>query len=126
MQVRTDRLLSNVRTADTLDLLDRATVFRDAMEAEAVEVIVAELARRGLGPDEIHAHGRLFQHRVLRDDRGIAASCNHCSRAATQADVDWHRWLGWVPLFRKRFHYCDHCWQERQARARKTLKPGDS
>jgi len=126
MQPRRDRLLINVSTADTLDLLDRVTVFRDAMEAEAVEVIVAELARRGLGPDEIHAHGRLFQHRVLRDDRGLPANCTFCSRAATQTNVDWHRWLGWVPLFRRRFYYCDDCWQKRQPRLAKTPTTSDS
>jgi hypothetical protein len=108
-----ERLLANIRTAATDDLLDRVTVFREAMEPEAVAVIEAELARRGLGPDEIHTHRHALQHRVLRDERGLVACCRRCPRAATQTARDWHRWLGLVPLFKRRFYYCDACWERR-------------
>lgn len=43
-----DRVRANARQAPTEDLLERVTVYRSGMEPEAVEIIEAELRRRGI------------------------------------------------------------------------------
>ena len=43
-----DRVRKNVEEATTIDLLERATVFREGMELEALELIETELRRRGI------------------------------------------------------------------------------
>lgn len=113
MQFNPDKVLADARRAETDDLLDRVTVCRDAMEPEAVEIIEAELARRGLTPEDIHAHLRQWQHRVLKDGRGLALRCSFCPRAAVESAQGWHRLLGLVPLFQRTFYYCEQHWRER-------------
>lgn len=101
------KVLANARRAETEDLLDRVTVFREVMEPSAVEIIEAELARRGVTPDDIAQHHRRLKPRVVRDSQGIPLRCCRCGRAAVVALSDWHLLLGLVPLFRRRFAYCD-------------------
>ncbi len=101
------KVLANARRAETEDLLDRVTVFREVLEPMAVEIIEAELARRGVTPDEIAQHHRRLKPRIVRDPQGIPYRCCRCGRAAVVVATDWHRLLGLVPLFRGRFAYCD-------------------
>src|SRR5258708_7816623 len=56
MELNLDRVRENVRQADTEDLLDRATVYRDGMEPEAILLIEAELRARGVTEADILAH----------------------------------------------------------------------
>lgn len=112
MQFHPDKVLANARRAATEDLLDRVTVFRDGMEPEALEVIEAELARRGLGPEEIHRHGRELKHRVVKRADGLVARCSFCPRAAVESRTGWHKLLRLVPLFRRTLYYCERHWQE--------------
>ena len=51
-----DSVLANVRQADTEDLLNRITAYRDGMEPEAVAMIEEELRERGVTAAEIAAH----------------------------------------------------------------------
>jgi hypothetical protein len=108
-----DRVLANARAAETEDLLDRVTVFREAMEPEAVEILEAELARRGVTPEEIHAHHRGLKHRIVRTPDGLPARCSFCPRAAVERRIGWHRLWKLVPVFQRTFYYCDEHWQSR-------------
>lgn len=112
MNYSRDRVLAQVQRSPTGLLLDQATVLREAMEPDAVEIIEAELAVRGIGPDEIAAHHRELKHRVLPGARGMPATCSRCGRAAVEARTDWHRLWGLVPIFRRLFYYCDEHWRE--------------
>jgi hypothetical protein len=104
-------VLANARQAATEDLLDRVTVHRDALEAEAVEILEAELARRGVGPEEIERHYREFKHRVVRAKGGLVVKCSFCPRAAVESAVGWHKVWGVVPVFKRTFYYCDEHWE---------------
>lgn len=113
MQFNPDKVLANARHSTTDDLLDRVTVLRDGMELEALEVLEAELARRGIGPEEIHRHGRELKHRVVKREDGLVARCSFCPRAAVESRVGWQRLWGLVPLFQRTLYYCDEHWAKK-------------
>src|SRR5947209_566383 len=99
------RVVKNVRAATTQDLLDRATVYRKGMEPEALEVIEEELRARGVRPEEIAAHAA--SQRAVAGAEGLARKCCRCRRPATAVVWGWHRLGGVLPLFPRRFAYCD-------------------
>lgn len=110
-----ERVLINVRRASTEDLLDRITVYRAGMEAEAIELIEGELQDRGIYRDQIRAHATQREGKIIVLPDGTAASCSFCHRPATSQGWGWH-WLSlmtWgkrrplVPLFPRFFNYCD-------------------
>jgi hypothetical protein len=107
------KVLANASRAETEDLLDRVTVFREAMEADALDIITAELARRGIRPEEIIEHERQLKHRIIKDQRGLPARCSFCNRAAVESAIGWHKLWRLLPLFRREFYYCDRHWAER-------------
>lgn len=107
MKFDPQKVLRKAGQTDTQALLDRVTVLREGMEPEAVDIFVAELARRGIGPEEIDRHDRELKHRVVRREDGLVGQCTVCSRAATDSRLDWHRLWGLLPLFKRRFYYCD-------------------
>src|SRR5438552_1414817 len=64
-----DRLQRNVETATTEDLLDRATVHAAGMEREALDLIEAELRRRGVTAEQQRARGERGKDRwFIRPD----------------------------------------------------------
>jgi hypothetical protein len=95
-----------IRKADTEELLDRVTVFRDSMEPAAVDLMEDELWRRGITPDMVVNHAANRGEVVRRAD-GSAVRCSHrdrsrgfsCDRPA--ASVRWRLFRLWgkVPLF---------------------------
>ena len=89
------------------ELLDRVTVLRDQMDGEALELLHAELASRGIGPDEIGAHLRDMRLKVVAHPDGMPACCHRCGRAATSSRLEWHRLWGLLPLFRRTRYWCD-------------------
>lgn len=101
------KLLAYLPRADTDELLDRLTVEREGMEPEAVPLIEAELARRGLGPEEIRKHARELEHRVIRHRDGLPLRCALCSRVAVERRTGWHRLWGVLPIFKRTFYYCE-------------------
>jgi hypothetical protein len=114
-----ERVRANVREATTADLLDRATVYAEGMEPEALDVIEAELRSRGVMREELEAHAE--RSRLPRQERedGPAARCSFCDRPAVERGWGWHRLWGVVPLFPRPFRYCtDHA-----ARRRSTTSP---
>src|SRR2546426_528712 len=73
MEFNAGRVFANVRSADTEDLLDRVTAFREGMEPQALAIIENELARRGLGPREIESYWEPRRAETIFQPDGIAA-----------------------------------------------------
>jgi hypothetical protein len=107
MEFDIEKVRANVRSAMTEDLLDRATVWRDGMESEALEVIEAELQRRGVGPDQIEKHAERRAAVVVADKHGVAAICYCCHRPAVDRCWVWGRLWDVLPLFPRRAYVCE-------------------
>jgi hypothetical protein len=102
-----ERLQTYAKRAATAELLDRVTVLRGAMENEAVDVFLAELAKRGLGPEEVLQHDRAYRHRALQQTDGTPATCARCHRAAVAEREGWHKLWGLLPLCRRKQFLCE-------------------
>lgn len=102
-----ERIRASIRAATTEDLLDRVTIYREGMEPEALDLIEDELRQRGLTRDDIAAHERRRRESVLFDSSGIARKCHRCYRPAVVETWGWHRLWGVLPLFRRRFAWCE-------------------
>lgn len=102
-----ERVTRNAREATSEDLLDRITVYRDGMEPTAVEIIEAELDRRGIEPEEIEAHAARRRARMIPLPDGTALSCSFCHRPAVEQRWGIHRVWGWIPVFPRYFSYCE-------------------
>jgi hypothetical protein len=107
MQFNLEKVRANVRDAETADLLDRATVWRYGMESEALDVIEAELRRRGIGPAELEAHARERVQTVVTATDGSAAVCHCCHAPAVERRWKWWRYWGLLPLFPTRVYVCE-------------------
>jgi hypothetical protein len=107
MRLDLDRVRANVRAATTEDLLDRVTVYRAGMEDEALDLIERELRDRNVTRDDIAAHERRRRETMLLDSAGIARKCHQCQRPAVVETWGWHRVWGLLPLFRRRFAWCE-------------------
>ena len=118
MESRPQKLLAHVQQMEQEELLDRVTVFRDAMRPDAVEVMEAELARRGVGPDEIHQHHRQIRHRVLLDSHGIPLQCSWCERAAVEKREDLHKLWRLIPVAKRVWYYCERHFAEMTPKSR--------
>src|SRR5262245_58360265 len=106
LQFDPHRVRRNAHEADSEDLLDRITIYRDGMEAAAIEIIEAELAERGVTQEQIDDHERRRCSEVLLHPDGLAAKCSFCRQPATQQGWGWHRLWGWVPVFPRVLYYC--------------------
>ncbi len=110
------RVRKNAEEATNQDLLDRVTVYRDGMEPQAVEIIEAELRRRGVNWQEVEGHKQRMGADVLMDASGVALRCSFCLAPAVAQRWGWHWLLGVVPLFPRRLRYCrEHLPGQRQA-----------
>jgi hypothetical protein len=78
MQAQIDRWKANATGAKSEELLDRVTVLRAGMEAEALEVIEDELRSRGVTDEQVEKH-RLFWV-VPVFPRWVPSCREHCSR----------------------------------------------
>ncbi len=107
MQMNLDRVRANVRAASTEDLLDRATVYREGMEPEALAIIDEELRERGVTPGEIVDHAQLRQQQTVAGRDGLALRCIRCSRPAVVQRWRWHRLWGVLPLFPRWVALCE-------------------
>jgi hypothetical protein len=107
MRLDLDRVRANVRRASTEDLLDRATVYREGMEPAALDIIDRELWERGVGPAERDAHERHRRSSMLTGPDGLPVKCRRCDRPAVVECRGWHRLLKLLPLFPRRFAYCE-------------------
>jgi hypothetical protein len=107
MKFDLDKVRANVRQATTEDLLDRATVYRDAEEPEALDVIEAELRGRGVRPADLAARAEAARGRVVEGPGGVARACERCHRPAVWQGWDWHRLWGVLPVFPRRKALCE-------------------
>jgi hypothetical protein len=102
-----ERMKANVRQAETEDLLDRVTVFRPGMEDAALAYIEEELRRRDLTPADIEEHEKERRRHLILLRDGFPAQCGECFRPAVECVVDWHWVFGLVPLFRRKYYFCE-------------------
>ena len=104
-ELNLERVKANVAKAETEDLLDRATVYRNGMEQAALDLIDAELRARGVGEAELAAH-RERRSRTLLGRSDHAVKCGNCARPAVARHWGWHRLWGVLPLFPRPQPYC--------------------
>ena len=102
-----DRIRANVQGAATEDLLDRATVYRNGMDPEALELIEEELCRRGVTVAQKSERAAQYLT-VLHDHLGLPLYCDYCEHLvpAVWRGWRWHWYLGLVPLFPIRVSLC--------------------
>lgn len=106
MHLDLERVLHNVRAADTEDLLDRATVYRNGMEPAALDLIESELANRGVTQEHLQQYFEMRRQEVLFFPDGTAMMCSRCRRPAVTCEWQWHRLFGLVPIFPQRVRLC--------------------
>jgi len=94
-----------IRKADTEDLLDRVTVYRDSMEPAAVDLMEDELWRRGITPEQVANHAANRSEVVRRSD-GSAVRCVYCDRPAISRRWGWHRLFRRIPVFPRPLPRC--------------------
>lgn len=109
MDVPLRAIAEYIRRAETEELLDRVTVFRELTEPAAVDLMENELSRRGQTPERIDEHDRLRRESALVGQDGTALRCWRCARPAVVWRWRWHRLFGRLPLFPRRVRECaDH------------------
>ena len=101
------RVAEYIRGADSEDLLDRVTVYREGMEPAALDLMEMELDRRGVTREEIAEYDRLQRETAIMLPDGTAMRCNFCDRPATVKRWGWQRLFGRVPLYPRVFAYCE-------------------
>lgn len=97
---------ANIRQADTGDLLDRITAYRQGMEAEAVALIEDELRRRGITDAIIEERQQAYLRECLFYADGTAMMCSFCRLPAVTQAWGWHKLWNKVPLCPRQFRYC--------------------
>jgi hypothetical protein len=95
-----------VRKADTEELLDRVTVYREGMEPVALDLMEGELDRRGVTREQIVEHAAARWATAIRLPDGTALRCSLCDRPAVVRAGGWHRLFGRIPIFPRRYAYC--------------------
>ena len=102
------RVAEFVHSAESEELLDRVTVFRDGMEPAALDLMEGELDRRGVTRAEIAEFETTRRATALTNADGTVVRCTLCYRPATT------RVRGWIKIFAKRIPvipwrlpYCD-------------------
>ncbi len=115
MEMNLDQVRQNVECATTEDLLDRATVYRNEMEAPALDIIDAELLARGITLNDIKAHLDSRQQ-ILAHDDGTVVTCSFCHRPAISQGQKWHLLFWSVPIITRQAGWCDLHLPERHRR----------
>jgi hypothetical protein len=100
------RVAEYIRKADTEELLDRVTVYRDGMEPAALDLMEGELDRRGVTREQIAEHGESRRMTAIFRNDGTVVRCSQCDRPAVVRGWGWHRLFGRLPLFPAKFAYC--------------------
>jgi hypothetical protein len=107
MELNLRRVAEFIRRADTEELLDRVTVYREGMEPAALDLMEGELDRRGVSRAEIAEHDARRRETAIMLPDGTAMRCSFCSRPAVVQMRRWHRLFRVVPVFPKMFAYCE-------------------
>ena len=106
MEFDPEKCLVAVQQAETDDLLDRVTAYRQGMEPAAVSVIEQELRQRGITAVAIADHAEECRRTCLFDATGIALKCSRCRRPALAQTWGWHRLWGILPVFPRPLRLC--------------------
>jgi hypothetical protein len=106
MQFNRERVRANVRAASTDDLLDRATVWREGMVPEALDMIESELRDRGVKLTEVEEHARRRAGEAAARPDGSGAVCYRCDEPAVERRWVWWRFLRLLPLVPVRVRVC--------------------
>ena len=101
------RVAEFIRKAETEDLLDRVTVYREGMEPAALDLMEGELDRRGVSREDIAEHDQARRETAIMLADGTALRCNYCDRPAVVRRWGWHRLWGRVPVFPRVFACCE-------------------
>ena len=96
-----------IRRAETEELLDRVTVYREGMEPAALDLMEGELDRRGFSKEVIAEHDENRRLTAIMLPDGTALRCSFCVRPAIIQAHGWHKLFGRIPIFPKIFAYCD-------------------
>jgi len=108
MRLDPERVRANAARAATIDLLDRITVYRAGMEPEALALIEAELASRGVDSAAIRRHAE-SRSEALMSAEGCAEKCSLCHAPALVRRWGWFKLWGRLPVLPWHFRYCgDH------------------
>jgi len=107
MDFNLDRVRKNIEQSTTEDLLDRATVYRNGMESDALDLIDTELERRGITAADIAQHFARREQGVILLSDGTAQPCSHCDRPAVVRQWSWHRIWGKIPVFPRPYWHCE-------------------
>jgi hypothetical protein len=102
-----EKVRANVREAETADLLDRATVWREGIVPEVLDVIEAELCRRGVRAKELEEHARRRAGNMILRRDGLPAVCYYCSKPAVMRRWVWGRMWRIGPPFPRRACVCE-------------------
>jgi hypothetical protein len=108
MRLDLKQVAKYIRRADTEELLDRVTVYREGMEPAALDLMEGELDRRGVTREEIAEHDRMRRETAIMLPDGTALRCSFCDRPAVVRGRGWHKLFGRVPIFPRMFAYCDY------------------
>jgi hypothetical protein len=106
LKLNLERVRARVQKASTEELLDQATVYRADMDPDALPLIDEELFRRGLTAGDINAHATRRQVTIMTVE-GQPVKCQRCRRPAVTVRWGWHRLWGMLPIFPRRFAYCE-------------------
>src|SRR5262245_57667268 len=106
MRLNLKRVAEFIRRADTEELLDRVTVYREGMEPAALDLMEGELDRRGVTREEIAEHDAARRETAIMLPDGTAPRCSFCERPAVVRARGWHKLFGRVPVFPRIFAYC--------------------
>jgi hypothetical protein len=98
---------TNVASATTEDLLDRATIWREGMEPEALDLIDAELRKRGVTLADLEAHASQRSTETIGGPDGTAAICYRCAKPAIEQCWVWGKLWYVLPLFPRRAYVCE-------------------
>ena len=106
MRLDLQRVAEFIRRAETEELLDRVTIYRDGMEPAALDLMEGELDRRGISRQEIADHDEDRRATALFRPDGTAVRCSFCYRPAVHQERGWHKLFGRVPIFPRLFARC--------------------
>ena len=98
MDFQLKRVAEYIRRADTEELLDRVTVYREGMEPAALDLMEGELDRRGVTREDIAEHDAKRRACAIMLPDGTALRCSFCDRPAVRQARRWHRMRMRVPL----------------------------
>jgi hypothetical protein len=110
------KVLANIREAETADLLDRVTAYRQGMEEVAITMIEEELRSRGITAAEIARHREGCERDCIYLPDGTAAMCSLCRKPAVTERWGWHRIWQKIPAFPRWFRLCkEHAGEAEEA-----------